>query len=330
VTIHAPNAAAIPDEPATPDEPDTLHALHLRLARHLDRRLSPTVGEADASDADRDERDGVATADFLRTERRRAAVDAAAAPDDADAFVAWFSELEATGPGQHDPLFAWLAEHADLEQFRWFLTQELAGEAGFDDLLALTQVKMPTRPKMEMARNLWDEFGRGKPRAVHGTLLSQVGQDLAIESDPESVGWEALALGNVMAGMALDRRYAYHSVGALGAIELTAPGRVAQVNAGLRRLGVPGETRRYFELHAALDIQHSLAWNREVLHPLVAADRRLAAPIAEGALMRLEAGRRCFDAYRAHFGRAPGAQRYPHSRRRALSWRTNRSPMSLR
>jgi SAM-dependent methyltransferase len=301
MTTSAPNAIATYDEPATPGEPETSHALHLRLARHLDRRLSPAFGEADAADADRDERDGVATADFLRAERRRAAGDAAAAPDDADAFVAWFSELDATGPGQHDPLFEWLAEHADLEQFRWFLRQELAGEAGFDDLLALTQVKMPTRPKMEMARNLWDEFGRGKPRAVHGTLLSRVGEDLAIENDPGSVEWEALALGNVMAGMALDRRYAYHSVGALGVIELTAPGRVAQVNAGLRRLGVRGETRRYFELHAALDVQHSLAWNREVLHPLVAADPTLAAPIAEGALMRLEAGRRCFDAYRAHF-----------------------------
>jgi hypothetical protein len=37
------------------------------------------------------------------------------------------------------------------------------------------------------------------------------------------------------------------------------------------------------------------------LHPLVAADPTLARPIAEGALARLEAGRRCFDRYREQF-----------------------------
>ena len=50
----------------------------------------------------------------------------------------------------------------------WFLTQEVAGEAGFDDLLAMTQVKMPVTAKLEMARNYWDEMGRGRDTAMHG------------------------------------------------------------------------------------------------------------------------------------------------------------------
>ena len=111
--------------------------------------------------------------------------------------------------------------------------------------------------------------------------------------------WESLALGNVMTAFAMNRRYAYHSIGALGAIELTAPRRAAQVNAGLKRLGIGGEARRYFALHATLDVKHSIAWNREVLGPLVTENPRTSRAIAEGALMRLEAGRRCFDRYRA-------------------------------
>jgi hypothetical protein len=87
-------------------------------------------------------------------------------------------------------------------------------------------------------------------------------------------------------------------------VELTAPWRAAHVADGLKRLGV-GKERRYFALHATLDIKHSEAWNAEVLRPLVEADPDCARYIAEGALMRLDCGRRCFEAYRAHLRPAP-------------------------
>jgi hypothetical protein len=77
---------------------------------------------------------------------------------------------------------------------------------------------------------------------------------------------------------------------------------VAQVNEGLKRLDVPFDTRRYFQLHATLDVEHSKAWNEEVLYPLVKADSRNAEPLAEGALMRLACGARCFKRYREYFG----------------------------
>ena len=55
------------------------------------------------------------------------------------------------------------------------------------------------------------------------------------------------------------------------------------------------------DLHAQLDLRHSEAWNREVLRPLVAADPAVAPAIAEGALMRLACGARCFARYRREF-----------------------------
>ena len=105
-----------------------------------------------------------------------------------------------------------------------------------------------------------------------------------------------------MAGLASNRHYAYQSVGALGAIEMTAPGRVSLVNEGLRRLGVSPLGRRYFQVHAALDIKHSEEWNREVLRPLVVANPACARALAEGALLRLTFGQRCFARYRKHLG----------------------------
>jgi hypothetical protein len=72
----------------------------------------------------------------------------------------------------------------------------------------------------------------------------------------------------------------------------------------LRRLGVPAGDRHYFDLHAVLDVKHSLAWNEEAIEPLVAADPRTASAIAEGALMRLQCGARCVVRYRRVFGLA--------------------------
>ncbi len=216
---------------------------------------------------------------------------------DAQAFVNWFEGLSQNGPGQHHPLFDWLAHTASYEDMCWFLRQEAAGEAGFDDLLAYTQVQLPSRPKLELARNYWDEMGHGKPKAMHGAMLANVVSELGLTPSIDSTEWQALALANTMLGMATSRRYAYQSIGALGVIELTAPTRVKQVSDGMRRLGMSGRVRAYFDLHAVLDVQHSQAWNAEVIAPLVDADPACGRFIAEGALMRLLCGQRCFDCY---------------------------------
>lgn len=239
---------------------------------------------------------------FVDAERRAIAPLLAGLPDDADGFIVWFESLKTTGPGQGDPLFPWLAETASAPQMRWFLQQEVAGEAGFDDLVALTQLKLPVRPKLEMARNYWDEMGRGNEKGMHGPMLERLAAHMNVAVENGEIVAEALALGNMMMALAMNRRYAYQSIGALGVIELTAPTRAVFVDAGLKRLGVPARTRHYFSLHAVLDVQHSASWNREVLHPLVAEDSRRALPIAEGALLRLHCGARCFARYRRHFG----------------------------
>jgi hypothetical protein len=283
-----------------------------RVARQLDAfnhgRFRPGVEVAPEVRRAMDAEERVAhdlELEFLDSELERVQARAAEAPADADAFVAWFEALQGSGPGQNDRLFDWLAAHASKEALTWFLTQEIAGEAGFEDLVALTQLKMPPRVKLELARNYWDEMGQGQASAMHGPMLGRLAEGLGIlEASRAStlVEWESLALANLMVGLAVHRRHAFRSIGALGVIELTAPGRASKVNEGLKRVGVAGELRRYYALHATLDIKHSESWNREILRPLVAADPSLTRPIAEGALARLEAGKRCFVRYREVLG----------------------------
>lgn len=277
-------------------------SLHRALASFNARRLAPGLPTADwrawmSVDAGM----LIIEGDWLEEERARHAAHAATAPADPDAFLAWIEDLEASGPGQHDPLFDYLADQATLDEMRWFLAQEISGEAGFDDLAALTQVRLPTRPKLEVARNYWDEMGRGNAKGMHGPMLGALANALDVASLCDGDVWEAVALSNLMAGLAMNRRYAYHSLGALGIIELTAPGRAAKVSLGLRRLGVSAKVRHYFDLHAVLDVKHSQAWNAEVFWPIVAQRPETAAAIAEGALMRLHCGERCFKRYRARF-----------------------------
>jgi hypothetical protein len=125
---------------------------------------------------------------------------------------------------------------------------------------------------------------------------------LGLQPSIDTTVWESLALGNVMFGLATSRRYTYHSLGALGVIELTAPLRAAHVARGMARLDIPRKLRAYFDLHAVLDVLHSRAWIKEIIRPLVVSNPEAAVFIAEGALMRLKCGQQCFDRYSQEFG----------------------------
>jgi len=269
------------------------------LARWNHRRLSPAFPQDDwadtlAADMDMLRLEG----DFLEELRRDVAMRASEAPLDPDGFIAWFEQLKADGPGQDDPLFPWIADSATREQLVWFFEQEAAGEAGFDDLVAMTQVKLPVGPKLELARNYWDEMGRGNARGMHGPMLDALADTLGVAPSIDDTVWESLALANAMTAMATSRRFAWHSVGALGVIELTAPDRSRATAAGLRRIGLSERERRYFDLHAVLDIKHSADWNANAIRPAVEEDPRRARAMAEGALIRLRCGERCFARYR--------------------------------
>jgi hypothetical protein len=284
----------------TPEFPDA-EALHGGLARWNRRRLAVQTPSPDwMADLARDHRMLRLEGAFIEAFRAHVATQVAEVPTDPEGFVAWFERLRDGGPGQWDPLFDWLANDADLEQMRWFLTQEAAGEAGFDDLVAMTQVKLPARPKLELARNYWDEMGRGQMAGMHGPMLDRTVAGLALKPTIEGTCWQSLCLANTMTALATTRRYVFQSIGALGAVELTAPTRVTSIDAGLKRLGQPPELRKYFALHAQIDIEHSRGWNAEALAPLIEETPACARHIAEGALMRLTCGEQCFETYRSY------------------------------
>jgi hypothetical protein len=277
--------------------------LHRTLAHWNHRRLQPAMPHDMWEDELEEEaRMRLIEGRWIESLRRDIRARAAAAPRDVEGFTRWFIALERSGPGQHDPLFGWLAEEASAEEMNWFLTQEAAGEAGFDDLVAMAQVKLPDEAKLELARNYWDEMGRGSAKGMHGPMLSAAVDELRLAPSIDTTLWPSLALANTLTAFSTTRRYAWHAVGALGVVELTAPGRVALVGKGLKRLGHPPIVRKYFDLHAALDVKHAEDWIANCLRPLVRDNPAVAQYLAEGSLMRLMCGQQCFEAYRAHLG----------------------------
>jgi hypothetical protein len=271
--------------------------LHRQLAEYNRLRLRPSLGAGDWQEQLRSEiQHRIAEAHFLDSARADAAELAARAPTHPAEFADWFEGLRESAAQTNQGLYHWLAEHADRTELSWFLAQELASDEVVEDLLALTQLGLAWRPKLELARCYWDEMGQGQGPAMRARILETLDRELFVELTGASA-WEGLARGNLMLGLASNRSYAYHSLGALGARELTLPGHGRAMATALKRLDFSLELVAYFKSRSQLGILRSHAWSQDVILPLMARDSRVGVALAEGALMRLAADARCIAYY---------------------------------
>ena len=217
-------------------------------------------------------------------------------PEDPDAFVEWFKRVAFTHPLYEHPLHAFLAGEADRAQLERFLRLEAAGEAAFDDLVALGQVGTRGEVKIEMGRNYWDELGNGKSHAVHTHLFHRLTEGLGITApEAHELPWPVLAGANLMLWSCIPRRNAFRAQGTLGAVELLAPQRCTRLVTGALRVGIPKRTMSYYAAHAIIDVGHAEGWLDHVVRPQVAAVPASRIGIAEGLIARADASLDYFD-----------------------------------
>jgi hypothetical protein len=192
------------------------------------------------------------------------------------------------------PVYDWLAEEATLEEVVAFLSLEGGPDGGFDDLVALCQIGLAGEPKLELARNYWDEMGRGSLRAVHTELHRRLSTALGLRAVPRAeLPPEALLRSALGSLLATNRYLQPELVGALGLIELQAGPRSRRVVGALRRLGAAGDALAFYEEHAHADPRHGKAWVDHVVGPL-AADPVWSAGIVRGARWRSLVNERFF------------------------------------
>lgn len=271
---------------------------HVRLPHHgmAENQFHPTAVRLTAV------LEGAWERDLLARARRSAqrAVGTALTPDELPAepgaFCEWFKRAAFTHPLYEHPLYAFLAGEATREQLVRFLRLEAAGEAAFDDLVALGQVGTRGEVKIEMGRNYWDELGNGKSHAVHTHLFHQLTHALGITApEAHELPWQVLSGVNLMMWSCIPRRNAFRAQGTLGAVELLAPQRCTRLTTGAKRVGIPKKAMIYYAAHAIVDIGHAEGWLDHVVRPQVAERPEARIGIAEGLMARADASLDYFD-----------------------------------
>lgn len=183
-------------------------------------------------------------------------------------------------------IYDWLVEDADHGQVVEFLSVEGGPDGGFDDLVAACQIGLHGEPKLELARNYWDEMGNGSPARVHTELHRKLTRSLGLSCPPREEQPVAALERSVLTGVLATNRWLQPELlGALGLLELQAGPRCRKVVAALERLGAGEDALDFYVEHATVDPRHGRDWVDNAVVPL-AVDERWAAGIVRGARWR--------------------------------------------
>jgi hypothetical protein len=183
-------------------------------------------------------------------------------------------------------VYDWLATEAGAGEIVEFLSIEGGPDGGFDDLVAACQIGLDGEPKLELARNYWDEMGNGSLARVHTELHRMLSRALGLSCPPrERQPVEALERSVLTGLLVTNRRLQPELLGALGLLELQAGPRCRRVVAALERIRAGEDALDFYVEHATVDPRHGKSWVDNAVVPL-ADDPRWASGILRGARWR--------------------------------------------
>lgn len=184
-------------------------------------------------------------------------------------------------------IYRWVSERSTREQLRQFLAIEGGPDGGFDDLVALCQVGLAGTPKLELARNYWDEMGNGNLDEIHTELYHQMAEAIDLpnlsRAELPVAALERAALSGLFA---TNRWLQPEMIGALGLTELQAGPRCRLVLNAFARLDVPAAAYPFYRVHADVDPRHGKDWLEHVVGPLSDERPEWRARMIQGAVWR--------------------------------------------
>lgn len=198
-------------------------------------------------------------------------------------------------------VYQWLANDAGPDEIVAFLSFEGGPDGGFDDLVAACQVGLEGEPKVELARNYWDEMGKGSPARVHTELHRKLTLALGLVAPPRSEQPVEALERSVLGGLlATNRHLQPEMLGALGLLELQAGPRCRKVVSALERIGAGEDALDFYVEHATVDPRHGKDWVDNAIAPLK-DDERWATGMVRGARWRSLVNARFFTAMHERF-----------------------------
>lgn len=219
------------------------------------------------------------------------------APADSKSFLSWLKDVARQHRAFKHPYYLeFIRDHAGVEDLRSYVIQESVIDARFDDLLAMMQLGTSGEPKMELARNFWDEMGNGDHAKVHTSLFNQIFTvfDIKNEELDQALTAEALLSGNLALLLCRYRHLFPEAVGFLGMTEWLVPDRFVNVLRAWERLGLPDSGVTYHRLHVTVDAGHAAGWFHNIVLPS-AESPFMRRGIARGAMWRLNSSARHLD-----------------------------------
>jgi len=226
----------------------------------------------------------------------------------------WLAELDAVPPPDDLPgdalagmralaardrlprAYRWLAREASWAELVHFLAVEGGPDGGVDDLIAVGQVGLSGSAKLELARNYWDEMGRGQAGGVHTDLHADmaraVGMPRIAREELPVEALERVALGGLLA---TNRWLQPELLGAVGLLELQAGPRCRLVLQAFDRLAAPAAAYPFYTEHADVDPRHGKDWLELAIVPLCREHPAWAPRVLRGAWWRSTTNRALFD-----------------------------------
>jgi hypothetical protein len=207
-------------------------------------------------------------------------------------------------PVRDHALFDFLATSASRPQVEEMLRRDWALNVRFYDILVLSMVGAPLEARQELAKNFWDEMGRGDIGSSHVVLFETLVDTVPKTADHSAaaliLGAEGLEGYNLFMLCAVNRVNYFKLLGLMAITELLDPSNYEKLLIGGRRVGFSESLLTYYGEHATIDIEHADGWLHNVIEPLIKKYPSAEDDILMGAALRLETCCRYYDALLQH------------------------------
>ena len=190
---------------------------------------------------------------------------------------------EASGPS----LSAYMLERGTREEFREFAIHRSGYQLKEADPHSWGIPRLWGVPKAALIEIQSDEYGGGVAGQAHADLfadtMAALGLDPTYGAYVDRLPGTTLATTNLVSFFGLQRRWRGALVGHLAVFEMTSVEPMGRYSAALRRLGLPPEARRFYDVHVEADAHHQVVAATDLAGGLAGTEPQLAGDIIFGA-----------------------------------------------